>query len=117
MIYLAHPEERPAHSIPRIDARDENSWQEAAEEVAREHFNSCSESFVAWVADECGNSIPAETIAALISGLLAEPHVLQIAKGVADCIRNDWVQFVANARQFSHWETERNLYDEIRRRA
>jgi hypothetical protein len=97
--------------------RDENRWQQAAEQVAYAHFRRCSPEFVQYVTESVGESIPFNTVAAVISALTREAHLVQQAKGIADCVRDDFVTFVANAESHSSWKLVRDLYEEVRKEA
>jgi hypothetical protein len=97
--------------------RDDNKWQEAAETVAYEHFRKCTPEFVEYLTESLGDRIPFNSVAAMISAITREAHILQQAKGVADCVREDFVQFVANSTDYSSWALERQMYREVKRAA
>lgn len=94
----------------------ENDLQARAEEVAYRHWRNLSPEFVEWVQESLNDKIDAETVASIVVALTREAHLVQQAKGVADTIRDMWVNFVVNATDYSPWAMERQMYREVRGR-
>lgn len=114
---LAMPEspdyvvDHPASPYAVRDMDEENRWQEAAERVASEHFERCSESFREWLmetTDDFG------VFAAIVTNVTGDAESVSEARRQANSIRDDWTQAVAASGDCYRWPMMARIHDQVR---
>jgi hypothetical protein len=94
--------------------RDENKWQEAAEQVAFDHFAGVTPEYTEWYAEQDYRLETAVIVSNLVVGA---DYDKAEARRLAVRIQDDFCVFVANAESHSTWKLVRDLYEEVRKEA
>ena len=93
------------------EVADPNEREQRVDEVADKHFRTMSPAFVEWLGDDLDMSSYAE----LLVLLRGDVTRVQMAKGIADRIYDDWRAAVANANLCHYWPAMRKIAEEVER--